>query len=55
MHSISENKFCEWRLKNDGYYRTSCSEIVQAILDINDMQFCPYCGERLQVTIASKI
>ena len=43
----ARGEICEWKLKNDTYYHTTCGEIVQSILDIEGMKFCPYCSRKL--------
>ena len=44
-----DDEICEWKLEGDGYYHTTCREVVQSILDIDGMRFCPYCGYKLRL------
>jgi len=41
-------EICDWKVESDTYYHTSCGEIVQSILDIAGMKFCPYCSRKLR-------
>ena len=40
-------EICEWIFKTDAYYYTTCGEIVQSLLSIDGMKFCPYCSRKL--------
>jgi hypothetical protein len=49
--NISRAEICEWKIeKHDDYeyYHTNCNEIVQSILPIAGMKFCPYCSRKLR-------
>lgn len=45
--NISMDEICDWKAESDGYIHTTCGEIVQSILDIAGMKFCPYCSRKL--------
>jgi len=47
---LSPPEICEWEIKENehgGFFHTSCGELVQSILSIDGMQFCPYCSRKL--------
>jgi hypothetical protein len=49
--NISRAEICEWKLTKESWgdgYHTNCGEIVQSILDIAGMKFCPYCSRKLR-------
>ena len=46
--NISRAEICDWKVESDSYYHTTCGEVVQSILDITGIEFCPYCSRKLR-------